>query len=1044
MEDRSEGKDDETRWRGDRGQYKQVQNDLAPPDAREERTKEIPNPVVEEKTNILFHPTPHFTLPETTRGLGLKSVAFSISLTLVLSLVSWRLGSGGFGAVFSGCIVFISVWLWMRHVIEELEDRHLQTEKQRGEYATLNLIPESVEWMNTLINTSWSLINPDVFASMSDTLEDVMQASVPSIIENVRVADIGHGNHPLRVLSLRALPDSEVSELKGDTSEDDAEKIKAEEREIEEEDDDSLYYNLECALAYYASSSGSGMRAKAQNMHLQIVFYLGIRGVVGIPLPIWVEIKGLVVTVRLRFQLSPNPPFLKNVTFTLMGLPNVKVSAVPMTQKGINVLNLPLISNFVDNSIKAAANEYVAPRSMSMDLSKILQGDDIKKDTNAMGVLYIKINRAHGLSKQDRRGSSDAYITIAFAKYGKPLYSTRVIVNDLNPIWEESTAILVLPEDVKAQESLSIQLWDSDRLTADDLVGRVEFNLHDLLKKSGDMIERKDSLLGEDEGSSMPGTLIWAIGYFDKAAFDKSRRTHGLDVNVPQGERGRSALQDEKGALDSEVEFDTVHIPPDPDYPSGIISIVVHQIVNLEVQNPTGSYGRHRLYMPGQETGESKEEESKTLPSSYCCILLNDALVFRTRTKMLNGKPIFNAGTERFVRDWRNAVVVVAVRESRKREHSPLLGVVYLKLSEIFQTSSQVTKVYAIEGGLGYGRARISVLFRSVNLQLDCQLLGWDIGTLEILNEIKANGISSKMGSARIVIRTGVSNEAVARKNASQDGDTTIWNLGDEGLHLPIKYRYMSAVVMEFRLKATRKPHAYSILWLKDIVDNEENDHDLPLWQTDNPHRLINNCITEKEENMKEIGRVKFKSRYTTGLDDHHEPVMATNDERDTMETYDACVSLGLRAGVIHKETNQVVEELESGGTVNEDSDIADEDNDILRSDQDKTDRERGKNSGDQDSAEWKELGKYADSDSSDEDEDQESSLGQRLQDYRKNQKTLHRKQRGLMQWRPSKCWQSTCILMFSPVDEVHQRRIESRYAKHKKTAFIIRTRTRC
>jgi hypothetical protein len=77
--------------------------------------------------------------------------------------------------------------------------------------------------------------------------------------------------------------------------------------------------------------------------------------------------------------MTPQPPFVKNVTFTLMGLPQVNVSAVPMTERGINVLNLPLVSGFVNNSIAAAANEYVAPKSMSLEVGKLIVGDDIKK-----------------------------------------------------------------------------------------------------------------------------------------------------------------------------------------------------------------------------------------------------------------------------------------------------------------------------------------------------------------------------------------------------------------------------------------------------------------------------------------------------------------------------------------------------------------------------------------------------------------------------------------------------------------------------------------
>lgn len=228
---------------------------------------------------------------------------------------------------------------------------------------------------------------------------------------------------------------------------------------------------------------------------MQLVFYLGVKGLFGVPLPIFVELQGLVGTVRLRLNMTPEPPFLKNVTFTLMGVPQVQAGCTPMLEKGVNILNLPLISNFVNYAIGAAASMYVAPKSMMIDLRSILQGDDITKDVAALGVLWIRIHRAVGLSKQDKRGSkhggSDPYITLSFSKYGKPMYCTRVITDDLNPIWEETTALLVTPELIKADENLSVELWDSDRHSADDVQGKVELSMQKLIQHPG---KCKDSI----------------------------------------------------------------------------------------------------------------------------------------------------------------------------------------------------------------------------------------------------------------------------------------------------------------------------------------------------------------------------------------------------------------------------------------------------------------------------------------------------------------------------------------------------------------------
>jgi Ca2+-dependent lipid-binding protein len=144
-----------------------------------------------------------------------------------------------------------------------------------------------------------------MFTAVADTLEDVMQASVPGIIENVRVAEIDHGSNPIRILSLRALPDShdDIKKLKS-AMYDEAKKTKdPQEAAADQVGGDA--YNLEISFAYHAEPTGKRISEKARNMHMQLVFYLGIKGLFGVPLPIFVELQGLVGTVRLRLEMTP-------------------------------------------------------------------------------------------------------------------------------------------------------------------------------------------------------------------------------------------------------------------------------------------------------------------------------------------------------------------------------------------------------------------------------------------------------------------------------------------------------------------------------------------------------------------------------------------------------------------------------------------------------------------------------------------------------------------------------------------------------------------
>jgi hypothetical protein len=150
-----------------------------------------------------------------------------------------------------------------------------------------------------------------------------------------------------------------------------------------------------------------------------------------------------------------------------------------------------------------------------------------------------------------------------------------------------------------------------------------------MIQHPGKIYPQVSKLRGMDQGSTMPGELHWEVGYFGKPQFRPALRTHGKDVNLPDELKDKKELQDEKGSLDNATEDAVVHTPPDPLWPSGVCSVIVHQIVNLELQNIKGSSGKRkgREFEPAQESGENKEEQGGKLPSSYCTILFNDELV---------------------------------------------------------------------------------------------------------------------------------------------------------------------------------------------------------------------------------------------------------------------------------------------------------------------------------------------------------------------------------------------------------------------------------
>jgi hypothetical protein len=924
---------------GDGEAYRQTLDELAPPQADPERTKDYLHHSINH--DVVYHPLPIADLKRSFYALEWAVQSTTIAVIVGIVALNWfflRGGVKGFiASIFAGIIISCGIHLWLRNVQEDANAVNWEAERLRALAATESLVPESVEWMNSLVGVVWNLINPDMFASMADTLEDVMQASVPpALIQNVRVSSIGLGDQAFKILSLRSLPSAEgestgkAKSKGGELTQEDKDK-KKEQRQLEGEDDEDMrYYNLEASFAYHAIPA-TGVIGKAKNLHLEVVFYLGVPGLIGIPLPIFVELNGIIGTVRLRFQLTPNPPFLKNVTFTFMGLPKINASAVPLTSKGINVLDLPLISGFVNSSIAAALDLYVAPKSLIMDMSKILQGDSVKKETDALGLIYIKIKRAEGIAAQDRSGKSDPFITLAFSEFGKPVYCTRIIEQDLNPSWNEQTCLLVYQDQLKSGEKLSVQLWDSDMITSDDVVGKVDFDLRDLIKNHGNSITERVDELVDDKGEKLPGNLFWDIGYFPRSTFKSSMKTDGENLAVPEEIRHREEFQDDKGVVTTQHEIDVTTTPPDPSLPTGICSILIHQVDNLEEERPSGSFGSYKPWTPAQITGENTDEEADDLPSSYCTILQNDELVFKTRTKVKSSKPIFNAQTERFVRDWRTAVFTVTCRNSVHREHDPILGAVTLKLSEILQTSSQVTSVYALDGGMGYGRITISVLFRSVDLKLPRNLLGWDLGSFEILGDkvMVENDSSGHLSGTRIAIHTDVGKGSISRDWIEKDGNGTSWKLGriTEGhknvqkhrILVPVQRRYQSPVRLEFFSKSSRKPVAYAIYWLCDLADNIETALSLPVYKSPMSKQMTQNYISnidaDKVESEK-IGTVKLTVRFKMGMDDSHQQWLKTNDDYETYESWRCSVAEGYRTRIVKRETPETVKKFVKEGKV--------------------------------------------------------------------------------------------------------------------------------
>lgn len=842
---------------------------------------------------------------------------------------------------------------------------------------------ESVEWLNKALATAWPLINADYFAPFIDLLEDSLMTQVPGVVHNVRVEDMDQGSIPLRVKSFRVLPSDDAAFLKGavaqahkDAGESTAEASSA--NQVDSEDDDADidvgdFVNLEVTFTYRGAPAKKGLFHSATNsspgplnvsgpvaaddskdrqaddeddfdqlkdvpterIHLLLYLSVGLQKIAAVDIPVWIEMVGIEGKARVRLQMTPVAPFVKHAAVTFVGAPKLEISAKPLGKKMvIDAMNLPLMSSYVLHAVEDVIKGFIAPLSYTIDVAGLLGSGDGPQDVYSLGVICFVLHQADDLAAADSNGQSDPFVQASFARAGKPLFTSRIVRKRRDAVWQETGFLLVSPDEVRDHDRLRFTVFDADRFSADDPLGKVEISLHRLIRKfrpdgearSTNLLEmRTDKLLPMRKGTSVQGTLKYSVGFFGLAhtpgtGHAPSRRkllsgitsTAGDDsasIDLVSPVDGKHKVDDSKDlpALPEKVDaisesgvnqdlsaymtgFDkfvhglglpmddevlrkrkirkervqklatmiegakqaTMH-PPTAELPSGILAFHIHSISGLEVPATQKSLGStSKRLSQKSRNGPAPTEESHAeggaggkLPSSYVQVFLNDEAIFRTRTKTLNPRPYINAGSERFVGDWTTARLDFTVRDARMRESDAILGCVGLRLADVLTESSRSTGWHTLTGGLGFGKIRITLLFRSVELSVPRPLRGWNVGIVEVAS-IKVTGVPQSLLDKKAC---HILFETVGGKTTTDDAEPVEDyepGTGNEAtvsyefplkdpVRLPVRQRYPSCLYVSLRtdsrLPGRTHHHAFGFVPLNRLPDEMRVQRRLRLFE---------------------------------------------------------------------------------------------------------------------------------------------------------------------------------------------------------------------
>lgn len=165
--------------------------------------------------------------------------------------------------------------------------------------------------------------------------------------------------------------------------------------------------------------------------------------------------------------------------------------------------------------------------SVQPDMEDLIDDDDKKEQSpEFVGKLHYSIEysisnssltvtvvEARGLKAMDIGGTSDPYVKIKLLPKKKPVYSTKIIKKNLNPLFNETFVFEVMSSEI-ASRTVLFHVFDHDAVGKDDLIGHLSVPLGKL-DLSRTIVEWQDLEKPGDEHmpEASPGDVCISLRY---------------------------------------------------------------------------------------------------------------------------------------------------------------------------------------------------------------------------------------------------------------------------------------------------------------------------------------------------------------------------------------------------------------------------------------------------------------------------------------------------------------------------------------------------
>ncbi|XP_010941315.1 synaptotagmin-2 isoform X1 [Elaeis guineensis] len=352
-----------------------------------------------------------------------------------MGFVSTVLGFCGFGAGFSVGIV-IGYYLFIYFQPTDVKDPKIRPLIEHDSKSLERMLPEiplwvknpdydRVDWLNRFLESMWPYLDKAICRTAKEIAKPIIAENIPKYkIDSVEFETFTLGSLPPTFQGIKV-------------------HITAEKELIVEP---SLKWAGNPNVTVLVKAFG--LKASIQVVDLQIF-----------------------ASPRITLKpLVPSFPCFAKILVSLMEKPHVDFG---LKLIGADLMAIPGLYRFVQETIKnQVANMYMWPRRLEVPIM-----DPSKAEKRPVGILYVKVVRAHSLRRKDILGKSDPYVKLRLTEEKLPSKKTTVKHANLNPEWNEEFKLVVKDPETQALELI---VYDWEQVGKHEKMGMNVIQLNEL------------------------------------------------------------------------------------------------------------------------------------------------------------------------------------------------------------------------------------------------------------------------------------------------------------------------------------------------------------------------------------------------------------------------------------------------------------------------------------------------------------------------------------------------------------------------------------